>query len=333
MIEVLLPLSKERKLPFYLAMEEWVAVNLPPDDYFFAWIVNPTVIVGRNQDLEKEVNLDYCRENGIQFYRRRSGGGCVYADTHNIMLSFVTPSTDVTETFARFTARVAARLRAIGIDARPTGRNDIVVGDRKISGNAFYHLPGRSIVHGTMLFDTDVTHMLNAITPSRAKLESKQVKSVQSRIITASELIPGMTMGEFHARLTDGFSDSSLTLTDDQVAEIGQIERNYYRPEWTYGNRHRSDASGRVYERTRRFDSVGEITAAVALSPDGNISSLNLFGDYFMTADLDAAFIGRLIGTPPGRERILAALDGANIRGAVRGLDAHMIAELISDEQ
>ena len=148
-----LPADEVRPLPFYLAMEEWIARNLPPDDYFFAWRVNPTVICGRNQDIEKEVNLEYCRKNGISVVRRRSGGGCVYADMNNWMFSYITPSSEVSSTFARYTSMVADMLNSLGLETSATGRNDILVNKKKIAGNAFYHMADRAIVHGTMLYE------------------------------------------------------------------------------------------------------------------------------------------------------------------------------------
>ena len=330
MKHLVLPDGRTRRLPFYLAMEEWAARALPADDYFFTWIVRPTVIIGRNQDIEKEVNLAYCRENGIDVCRRRSGGGCVFADLNNIMVSFVTPSTDVTTTFHDYTARVASQLQAMGIDAHATGRNDIVVGDRKISGNAFYHLPGRSIVHGTMLYDTDVRHMLNAITPSRAKLESKQVKSVESRIITASELLDGVSLAEFHERLTAGLADGEYSLTEADVAEVTAIERNYYRPEWLYG-RSRGAAAGSVHTATRRFDGVGEISAETVTDDRGRIVAVSLTGDFFMTSDLDAAFLNRLTGVPCTRRDVAAALAGSDLPKAIPGLATDDFIELITN--
>ena len=176
-----------RILPFYLAMEEYAARIIGEDDIFFMWQVEPTVIFGRNQLIDSEVNVDYCREHGIAFYRRRSGGGCVYADRDNIMFSYITRSDEVQTTFSAYTTAVAAMLRGLGLNATASNRNDVLIEGRKVSGNAFYHIPGRSIVHGTMLFDTDMEHMLHAITPSRDKLTSKGVQSVRSRITTLSE--------------------------------------------------------------------------------------------------------------------------------------------------
>ena len=84
---ITLPFTDTRRLSFYLAMEEFVARRLDESDAFFMWQVEPTVIFGRNQVVENEVNLDYCREHGIHVVRRKSGGGCVYADMDNVMLS------------------------------------------------------------------------------------------------------------------------------------------------------------------------------------------------------------------------------------------------------
>ena len=232
MIRIILPDNNPRPLAFFLALEEWVANHLPPAEYFFSWIVNPTVIIGHNQDLNAEVNVEYCREHGIDIVRRRSGGGCVYADRDNIMMSYICDRTNVTEVFAHYTSMVASQLQRMGIDAQPTGRNDISVGDRKISGNAFYLMASRSIVHGTMLFDTHIEHMLNAITPSKAKLESHQVKSVEARITMVSHLRPDLTFEQFHDGLIAGLETGRYLLTPADIAQVIEIEQNYYKPEW-----------------------------------------------------------------------------------------------------
>ena len=180
---VVLTDQKERRLSFYLAMEEYVARHLgEDDDLFFMWQVRPTVIFGRNQSLESEVNVDYCRQHGIEMYRRKSGGGCVYADECNIMMSYISKDENVGLTFNRFVNMLLLVLRKMGIEATGTSHNDVMIGDKKVSGAAFYHLPGRSIVHSTMLYDTNMEHMLNAITPSMEKLQSKGIKSVRQRI-------------------------------------------------------------------------------------------------------------------------------------------------------
>ena len=134
-----LPDAQERRLSFYLAMEEYAARQLNDgDDLFFLWQVEPSVIFGRNQDIASEVNLDYCRQHGIAFYRRKSGGGCVYADKSNVMMSYITRSDEVTTTFSRYMEMVTAVLRELGIAATSTENNDVLIDGRKVSGNAFY---------------------------------------------------------------------------------------------------------------------------------------------------------------------------------------------------
>ncbi|MDE6367739.1 MAG: lipoyltransferase, partial [Muribaculaceae bacterium] len=281
MIHLKIDDKSARQLPFYLAMEEWAAKRLPADDYFFSWQVNPTVIFGRNQCIDAEVNLDYCRENHIETYRRKSGGGCVFADRHNIMFSYITPSEHVTTTFSRYTEMIAGMLRSLGIDAQATGRNDITIDGRKVSGNAFYHIPGRSIVHGTMLYDTDLRHMANAITPSRSKLESKQVQSVEAHITTLSRYLD-MSLDDFHCYAIKHLTDRELKLTTNQIAEIEELSLPYYEPDWIFGRR-----SAAKIHHTRRIEGVGEMSTAIQLH-EGRITDINIDGDFFLLSDLDA---------------------------------------------
>ena len=182
MVYITLPTDEVRRLSFYLAMEEFVARRLDESECFFMWQVEPSVIFGRNQALENEVNVAYCRAHDIKMYRRKSGGGCVYADMDNLMLSYVSDGDNVGYTFNKFVQMILLVLRKMGIEATGTTHNDIMIGDRKVCGTAYYQLPGRSIVHSTMLYDTNMEHMLNAITPSAEKLEKKGIQSVRQRI-------------------------------------------------------------------------------------------------------------------------------------------------------
>ena len=162
---VVLPDERIHPLSFYLSMEDYLAQNMEDDDLLMLWQVEPSVIYGRNQVVENEVNLDYCREHGIQVYQRKSGGGCVYADKDNLMLSMVTTEENVGFAFNRFVTMVLLVLRKMGIEATGTTNNDIMIGDRKLCGTACRKMPRGCIVHSTMLYDTNMEHMLNAITP------------------------------------------------------------------------------------------------------------------------------------------------------------------------
>ena len=238
---VKLPFSEVRHLSFYLAMEEFVARSLGErlrvgasagmGDYFFLWQVEPTVIYGRNQVLENEVNVDYCHQHGIRVVRRKSGGGCVYADMDNVMLSFITSEENIGFAFNRFVNMVLLVLRKAGVEATGTTHNDVMIGDRKVCGTACYHLGGRSIVHSTMLYDTNMDHMLNAITPSHEKLQSKGIESVRQRITLLKDYT-SLTLDELKRLIIDTLCVGEVQLTQDQVAEIEAIEEQYLRQDF-----------------------------------------------------------------------------------------------------
>lgn len=322
MIHVKLPESVATEpLPFYLAMEEWVAENLPPGNYFFTWQVRPTVIIGRNQSIDTEVNLDYCRQNDIEVYRRRSGGGCVFADMHNIMFSYITPSFQIETTFSGYTSKIASMLCSLGLNAESSGRNDIVVDCRKVSGNAFYHKCNRSIVHGTMLYDTDLAHMAAAITPSRSKMMSKKVQSVESRITTLNRHID-LSLDEFHKYAIDYLTDNSITLNDNQISEIEKLSKPYFEPQWILGRR-----KGTQIKTQKRIDGVGEFIVTINLSGD-KIEYINIEGDFFVVGDLDL-LISKLIGRRLMHPEISDALQDIDTTQFIVGLRKSDFIDLI----
>ncbi len=223
---IALPDEKERRLSFYLAMEEWVARRLDEPECFFMWQVAPTVIFGRNQVMENEVNVDYCHEKGIQMFRRKSGGGCVYADKGNVMLSYVCDGDNVGFTFNKFINMLLLVLRRMGVEATSTSHNDVMIGERKVSGTAFYHLPGRNIVHSTFLYDTDMENMLHAITPSREKLQRKGVESVRQRITLLKDYTD-MSLEEVKSLIRTTLCVGERMLTLSEVDEIERLEEKY----------------------------------------------------------------------------------------------------------
>lgn len=235
MTHITLPTDETRRLSFYLAMEEYVASQKGDlEEAFFLWQVEPTVIFGRHQVIENEVNIPYCREHGIQFYRRKSGGGCVYADKSNVMMSYITCSDHVKTTFQEYLHMVCSMLRELGLEATSTENNDILIGGRKVSGNAFYHLPRRSIVHGTMLFDTDMQHMLQAITPPTQKLNKHGVESVRQRITLLKEHT-NLSIEQFKQFAVRKLCNKELQLNAEDIKNIETIEKKYLNTEFIYG--------------------------------------------------------------------------------------------------
>jgi len=227
-----IPEGDARRLVFYLAMEEWLASK--GESCFFVWKTRPTVIFGRNQDMEAEVDLDYCRSEGIEVYRRKSGGGCVYSDGGNLMMSYIVPKTGVSAVFDEFLTRLAGVLRSLGAEAVVTSHNDILVNGKKVSGNAFFALKDASIVHGTLLLNSDFDRLSKAITPSAEKLESHGVKSVRQRVGNLTQMT-GISEEVVVDALEAEFCTGSRSLSKEEIDAIGQIEETYLNPSFLIG--------------------------------------------------------------------------------------------------
>jgi lipoic acid synthetase/lipoate-protein ligase A len=227
---VVLPTDEVHRLDFYLAMEEYVARQVDEADCFFMWQVEPSVIYGRNQVVENEVNLNYCRENGIRVYQRKSGGGCVYADKDNLMLSFVTREENVGFAFNRFVTMVLLVLRKMGVEATGTTHNDIMIGDRKVCGTACRKTASGCVVHSTMLYDTNMAHMQNAITPGPEKLQMKGIESVRQRITLLKDYTP-LSLGQVKTLIRETLCQGERRLSVDDVAEIERLAQAYRRME------------------------------------------------------------------------------------------------------
>ena len=236
MKHVILPDDVRRSLAFYLAMEEFVARDFEGEAFFVRRGV-PTVIFGRNQVLENEVNLEYCREHGVDIVRRKSGGGCVYSDLGNIMVSYISRRGDVSEVFDRYMTALTEALRALGVPVEKSGRNDILLEGRKISGNAFHQLPDRSIVHGTLLYSTDLEALTEAIKPPVEKLQRHGVESVRQRVMNLSEYVALMTESDdalkspeaLEEYLVGYFTDGEIVLNENDLEKIELITDTYGR--------------------------------------------------------------------------------------------------------
>lgn len=237
MIHVVLPegLSESRRLIFYLAMEEYVAKRMDAllpeneDGAFFLWQSRPTVIIGKNQDLEAEVNLPWCAEHGVEVYRRKSGGGCVYSDEGNLMISCVVREHNAQEAFARYLSRLVQILGDLGLPAVSSAHNDVLIGGRKVSGNACFVGPQATIVHGTLLWKSNMDNLTAAITPSEAKLKKHAVQSVRQRVTNLYD--QGVTdleaLKEHLIRHLLQPHCTTMMLTGEDVSCIEQIEQTY----------------------------------------------------------------------------------------------------------
>src|SRR5574344_696107 len=204
---------------YNMAFEQWCLTHLCPDElYFYLWRNAPAVIIGENQDAEAEVNLHYLKENGIALARRVTGGGAVYHDLQNLNYSFVGSSV-TPEPFVD-------ALKSLGVPAELTGRNDIFVDGRKVSGYARRVWHNREIVHGTMMYDVDMDTLVNVLSVPGSKMEAKGIASVSSRVANLKDYLPQYnSLDEVQAALQPFLAggDSEIQLSQAQIAHIQRV--------------------------------------------------------------------------------------------------------------
>ena len=200
-----------------LAAEEYMTKQIgAEDELLFLWQNTPTVVIGKNQNSRAECDLQRMAADGVLLSRRLSGGGAVFHDLGNLCFSFI--SHEKIHNVARQLSVIASACRALGIDARPTGRNDIEADGRKFSGNAFYSVGANKCHHGTVLISADKSRLANYLTVSKTKLEAKGIKSVRSRVVNLCELVPGITVEAFERALIEAFApDMTLPIPSEAL--------------------------------------------------------------------------------------------------------------------
>ena len=283
-----------------MAMEEYVARCLDVGEAFFVWRVPASVIFGRNQLVHNEVNIGYCKDHGIGMYRRKSGGGCVYADMGNLMMSFIAESPSVQFTYHQYVMLVLGALKSLGIQAKATGRNDLMVGEGKVSGSAFYHVNGKGIVHGTLLYDTDTDNMSACLTPDSRKMESKGVKSVRQRISLLKDHT-SLSLDEIERGIVSHLCKEQLVLKQVDVEKIEELEKTYLSEDFIWGSNPRC-----TIVRKRYINDVGLVEARMDVK-GGRIRDIDLKGDYIVLGDVEA-LCARLKGVELTPEAVRDAL-------------------------
>jgi lipoate---protein ligase len=297
-----------------LAIEEHLLRNYSTDEDLLLFYINePSIIIGRNQNTLEEINHHYVLERGIHVVRRLSGGGAVYHDLGNLNFSFITNSgKENFNNFKKFTAPVIEALRELGVDAELGGRNDILVGGRKISGNAQYITGKRMVSHGTLLFDSDLSQVVEALNVKMSKITSKGIKSVRSRVVNICEhLDQRMDIDSFRARLISSILDGSsewvpytLAQEDWQAVKIF-VEERYSSWEWNYGR-----SPDFNIQKTKRFE-AGEIDARIDVQR-GKIIQIKFYGDFLSQGNV-GELEDHLMGTRYDRDHLADALKGIDL--------------------
>lgn len=280
-----------------LALEEYALKHLPANEEYLLFYINePSIIIGKNQNTIEEINVPYVKQHGIHVVRRLSGGGAVYHDLGNLNFSFLTDDDGKSfHNYRKFTEPVVEALRQMGVNAELTGRNDIQVGERKISGNAQYATKGRMFTHGTLMFDSELENVVAALNVKLEKIQSKGVKSIRSRVANISEFLSEpMTIVEFKDKLLRSiFHDTDVReyeLTEADWDAVRRLADERYRSwDWNYG---RSPAFN--IQKTKRIEGAGTYDVRLNVA-GGIITEAHIYGDFFGTREVQE-FAEMLVG-------------------------------------
>jgi lipoate-protein ligase A len=272
-----------------LAIEEYALRHLPMEESYLLFYINrPSIIIGKHQNTIEEINQEYCKENNVQVVRRLSGGGAVYHDLGNLNFSFITKDDGQSfHNFLKFTQPVIDALHQMGVNAEMTGRNDLQVGEQKISGNAQFSTRGRMFSHGTLMFNLNLDDVQASLRVNPEKFKSKSTKSVRSRVANISDLMKDtMTIEEFRSELLRSIFDMNPVdvpqyhLTDKDWEKIHEISKEHYQNwEWNYGNSPESNV-----KHTKKFP-AGIIDIRMNIN-EGRIHDIKIYGDFFGVGDV-----------------------------------------------
>ncbi len=317
---------------YNLACEEWL-LRCTEEDAFMLWQNAPTVVIGRNQNLYAEVDLEAAESAGITVTRRITGGGAVYHDLGNVNFSFVCSrrKADALD-FAYFTAPILEALASLGVRACLSGRNDLLAETAdgvwaKISGNAATATSDRTLHHGTLLFDSDLSVLGSVLRPDDEKLRAKKIASVRSRVTNIRPLLtedtdtPGFIRA-LERFLTERLSAEPASFSEEEIRQSAFYRRNISEG-FIFGR-------NETYGYTRRLRTEGGTVTLCFDEKDGRISRAHLEGDFvgsLPAAGLEESLTGlRLLPEPVIPEEL-------EPERYVRGLSREALCELLTNRE
>ena len=311
---------------FNLALEELLAAEYG-QEFFMLWRNANAIIVGRNQNTAAEIDADAVRELGVKVVRRVTGGGAVYHDLGNINYTVARDGRILGQaSFAECAGPVVAALKRMGIPAEFSGRNDIIVADRKISGSARSVVGSRTLFHGTMLFDVNLGILGRVLKPDESKIRAKGIKSVRARVMNLKELFPAWSVDDFHASLEKALMEelglSSVSPIPEEFVRRAEAlaDRRYRTWEWNYGSAYPYE-----FNRKQRF-SGGSVEISAKIE-NNRVAALTLRGDFFGDApaeELASQLVGCLFRPDAVRQR----LAGIALERYMHGITADELTSL-----
>lgn len=295
--------------------------------FFMLWRNRPSLLLGKNQDAFAELNFEYVESNDIDIVRRLSGGGTVFCDLGNMQYTLITDINSETcgNSFELFSGPVVSALKNLGLNAEFTGRNDILIDGKKISGNAQYKYKNRIIHHGTILFDVNMDMLKGAINSRPIKFTNKAVKSVSSRVGTIHEYLPEYDVVEFMNYLSEYVMEFYGIKEKDEVNDevLRKAEPYIHRfrdPKWNLGKRYTDSI-----EMSIKYP-FGLVDYKLRVD-DGKIIDIGFHGDFFSDLEIEN-LRERLIGNDLNTAVLEDVICDLNVDNYINGMNNKL---LISD--
>ncbi len=305
------------------ALEEYLIKNLKRE-LFMIWQNDNTVLLGRNQNPYKEVNWDYMKETQAKLVRRPSGGGCIYTDKNIVQYTIITKKEE--DSLRKFTEPVVNYLNEKGVKAEFTGRNDIIVDGRKISGNAQYKDRELMIHHGSIIYQDSSIDIGKLLTPAKLKLAKKSLTSVKSRITSLKSMM-NMDIAMFIEELKEYIKNyyhinENYVLSADELEKVEEIRKNKYaNDEWTYGRYGK-------FDKVHSFMNDACVMDIYLKEKNNVIEDIRIDGDYFgekAKEELENIFKGAKLE----KDDLERALSGIDMSEYIEGITKDELAENI----
>lgn len=275
-----------------LAVEEFFLDNMCNEDYLLLWTNDDCVVVGKHQNVFEEVNCKEIQKNNINLVRRNSGGGTVFHDLGNLNYTFITDyRADTFAGYDQFLDPVISFLNGMGVKATKRNACDIVVGDKKISGNAQTIRKNRVLHHGTLLFDSDLNRLRKTLKPIAGEFESKTIKSVRSSVANIKDYLDDKTIDfkKFKELLMSNIFEEDMreyNLSNEELAQVNKIEKRKYRTwEWNFGY-----SSNFTYKKKTCIS--GEDFELELVVKKGIIKECKLKKDFSLIKDIESLLCG-----------------------------------------
>ncbi len=315
--------SHSRDAYFNIASEEYLLKTVK-QDVFLIYINDPAIIVGKHQNTMAEINKPFVEANGIKVVRRISGGGAVYHDEGNLNFSFhmKADENDDFVDFTKFTKPVVDLLNEMGVRAQFKGRNDLVIDDKKFSGNAKMKFHQKILQHGTILFDSEMKVLSDALKVNPLKFRDKAVKSVRSRVTNIMDYLPeAMSIEVFSEKLINYVIElypkaGSYEFCDEDIVAIQKLaDEKYATWEWNYGTSPEYNFNKGIKTNAGYIEFHFDVK-------EGIIRKARIFGDFFASKSIDD-IEKKLLNQRHDEQTLLLIMVSVNLKAYFGDVTAH----------